>query len=98
MATEPLHERIRGWERREREEQGLDRAGAHVRAVPGPEIQTGQASRVLSTARLQRLPAFHLPPIDVVVSHDPSAAYTEGGLILGRVSHLDAFSGSPVPT
>ena len=59
---------------------------------------TGQASRVLSTARLQRLPAFHLPPIDVVVSHDPSAVYTEGGLILGRVSHLDAFSGSPVPT
>ena len=62
------------------------------------EKGVGQASRVLSTARLQRLPAFHLPPIDVVVSHDPSAVYTEGGLILGRVSHLDAFSGSPVPT
>ena len=83
--------------------QGSDRAGAargDVRACGclGTSKTTGQASRVLSTARLQRLPAFHLPPIDVVVSHDPSAVYTEGGLILGRASHLDAFSGSPVPT
>ena len=77
-------------------EQG--RMWAHEVRVRRHTKSTGQASRVLSTARLQRLPAFHLPPIDVVVSHDPSAVYTEGGLILGRASHLDAFSGSPVPT
>jgi len=44
------------------------------------------------------LPHVHLPPINVLVSHGPSGAYAQGGLILGGASHLDAFSGSPVPT
>jgi hypothetical protein len=60
--------------------------------------QTGQAARALSTARLSVLPHVHLPPINVLVSHGPSGAYAQGGLILGGASHLDAFSGSPVPT
>ncbi len=40
----------------------------------GEVIQTGQASRALSTARLRRSPGFHLLPINVVVFHGPSAA------------------------
>lgn len=38
----------------------------------GVTDETGQARRVLSTARLSVLPHVHLPPINVVVSHDPS--------------------------
>ena len=36
----------------------------------------GQASRALSTARLHMLPCFHLPPINVLVSHGPSEGFT----------------------
>ncbi len=31
-----------------------------------------QATRAISTARLHVLPHFHLPPINVLVSHGPS--------------------------
>ena len=63
------------------------------------EEKAGQASRVISTARLHVLPRFHLPPIDVLVSHDPSESLAGlGVLILEWASHLDAFSGYPFPT
>src|SRR5213596_1812 len=52
-----------------------------------------QASRAISTARLKRSRALHLPPINVVVSHGPL-----GVLRPGSVSHLDAFSGYPRAT
>jgi hypothetical protein len=58
-----------------------------------------QATRAISTARLHMLPCFHLPPINVLVSHGPSEGpKTLGVLILGWASHLDAFSGYPFPT
>ena len=44
-----------------------------------------------------RLPAFHLPPINPVVSRGPYP-FRVGKLFLGRGSRLDAFSGSPVRT
>jgi hypothetical protein len=40
----------------------------------GEEGLSGQASRGISTARLHVLPRFHLPPINVIVSHAPSGA------------------------
>ena len=59
----------------------------------------GQASRALSTARLKRSRALHLPPINVVVSHGPLGGLNpQGGFIFGGASHLDAFSGYPFPT
>jgi hypothetical protein len=68
-----------------------------------PAGGAGQASRGISTARLHVSPRVHLPPIDVIVSHAPSGADGPktpgpGVLILGWASHLDAFSGYPVPT
>ena len=58
-----------------------------------------QATRAISTARLHVLPHFHLPPINVLVSHGPSEGpKTLGVLILRWASHLDAFSGYPFPT
>ena len=35
-------------------------------------LEVSQATRAISTARLHVLPRFHLPPINVVVSHGPS--------------------------
>ena len=65
----------------------------------GSALQTGQAARALSTARLRMLPCFYLPPINVVVSHGPSGGLNpQGGFIFGGASHLDAFSGYPFPT
>ena len=52
----------------------------------------GQASRLISTGRLKRLPALHLRPIDVVVSNEPSGTEVQGDLILRLASRLDAFS------
>jgi hypothetical protein len=50
----------------------------------GPAIEPGQASRALSTARLHVLPRFHLPPINVVVSHGPSGVLRPGRIHLGQ--------------
>ena len=59
----------------------------------------GQASRAISTARLHVLPRFHLLPINVLISYGPSEGpKTLGVFILEGASHLDAFSGYPVPT
>ena len=45
--------------------------------------KTGQASRAISTARLHVLPRFHLPPINVLVSHGPSENLRSGSANLG---------------
>ena len=47
----------------------------------------------ISTGQLQLLPAFHLPPINLVVFQGSYGLLDLGYLILRRVSHLDAFSG-----
>ena len=57
-----------------------------------------QASRVISTGQLSPLLDLHFPPIDLVVSKDPSATEVEGSLILKWASRLDAFSGYPFRT
>jgi len=44
------------------------------------------------------LPDFHGQPIDVVLFHEPYPVDLVRGLILGRASHLDAFSAYPFPT
>jgi hypothetical protein len=49
-----------------------------------PAFRSGQAARALSTARLRVLPRFHLPPINVVVSHGPSEALRPGRIHLGQ--------------
>ena len=73
-------------------------------APPGREaaftfVELDQASRPISTARLNVSPRLHLPPIYAVVSCGPSGTvYGTGDLILGGASHLDAFSGYPFPT
>src|SRR5919198_779099 len=56
------------------------------------EVRRGrdQTARAISSARLKGLPPVHLRPINLVVSQGPSGP---GVFILGRVSHLDAFSG-----
>src|SRR5256885_3593578 len=41
-----------------------------------------QASRAISTARLKRSRALHLPPINLVVSQGPSGALRLGGVYL----------------
>ena len=49
----------------QKEVQNLVRAGI-------VEEDAGQASRAISTAQLHVSPRFHLPPINVLVSHGPS--------------------------
>ncbi len=58
-------------------------------------LSYGQASRVISTGRLNVSPRLHLQPINLVVYQDPSAPEGEGNLIFGRASRLDAFSAYP---
>ena len=52
----------------------------------------------ISTARLNALLRFHLPPIKQVVYLRPYPVYPVGDLILGQASRLDAFSGYPCRT
>ena len=47
----------------------------------------------ISTAKLNTLLCLHLPPIQQVVYLRPYSHEGMGDLILGRASHLDAFSG-----
>jgi hypothetical protein len=53
--------------------------------------KAGQASRGISTARLHVSPRFHLPPIDVIVSHAPSGALRPGSAHLGVGFPLRCF-------
>ena len=57
----------------------------------------GQASRAISTGKLNALLRVHTQPINVVVFDGPSGTLkVQGDLILGGASRLDAFSGYPV--
>ena len=47
-------------------------------------LRRDQASRAISTARLKRSRALHLPPINVVVSHGPSGVSRPGSVHLGE--------------
>ena len=71
------------------------RLGAACGAALGAAWHAGgwEFDRAIRTARLHRLPGFHLRPIDVVVYHG-----SWRDLVLRRVSRLDAFSGYPVRT
>src|SRR5712691_1288630 len=56
-------------------------------------IATGrdQAARAISTARLKRLRALHLPPINVVVFHGPSGVLRPRSADLGTGFPLRCF-------
>ena len=54
--------------------------------------------RPISTGRLNTLPCLHLRPINLVVCEGPYRVIPVGDLILGRASHLDAFSAYPCRT
>src|ERR687893_2383915 len=65
-----------------------------------PQLPLGQLLKVvkpstISTAQLHRLPDFHMPPIEQVVSLRSYPVNPVGNLILRRASHLDAFSAYP---
>ena len=65
------------------------------------ELFCGQASRPISTGKLNTLLCVHSRPINLVVFEGPSVsqvALRKGDLILGWASRLDAFSGYPVRT
>ena len=55
----------------------------------------GQASRPISTGKLNALLHLHIRPINLVVSEGSSATEVEGYLIFGWASRLDAFSAYP---
>ena len=68
-------------------------------SVSEPKRQYGQASRLISTGRLNASLHLHLRPINQVVCLVPSVdSRSKGFLILRRASHLDAFSGYPFRT
>jgi hypothetical protein len=59
----------------------------------------GQASRAISTGKLKSLLTLHTRPINHVVFVGPSGeSSSQGDLVLGGASRLDAFSGYPVRT
>ena len=53
--------------------------------------KTGQASRLISTGRLKSLRTLHLPPIDVVISDEPSGGLRHGIPHLGVCFALRGF-------
>ena len=54
--------------------------------------------RTISTGPLNTLLRLHFRPINLVFYQGPYPVYPVGDLILGWVSHLDAFSAYPVRT
>src|SRR3989475_7226656 len=62
-------------------------------------IATGrdQAARAISTARLKRLRALHLPPINVVVFHGPSGVLRPRSVDLGTGFPLRCFQRLSLP-
>jgi hypothetical protein len=62
-----------------------------VRLSGAGVVWTDQAARAISTARLRRLPALHLPPIDVLVSNGPSEVLRPGSVRLGGGFPLRCF-------
>ncbi len=57
-----------------------------------------EKSSAISTAQLNVLPRLHLQPIQQVFYLRPYPLFEVGSLILGRASHLDAFSAYPFQT
>jgi len=53
--------------------------------------KTGQAARLISTGRLKPLRTLHLPPIDVVISDEPSGGLRHGIPHLGVCFALRGF-------
>ena len=70
--------------------------GAGV-AYPRPAEQGINAAKrsAVSTGQLRPLLALHTRPIDLVVFQEPVLHKAAGGLVLRRVSRLDAFSVYP---
>ena len=67
--------------------------------LQGVSKEYGQASRKISTGRLNTLPHLDRQPINQIISLVPSVCFKQRGwLILRGASHLDAFSGYPVRT
>jgi hypothetical protein len=64
---------------------------ARLREVRTSCSYADQASRAISTARLRRSPALHLPPINVLVSNGPSGVLRPGSAILGGGFPLRCF-------
>ena len=62
-----------------------------------PVQDVSQATRAISTARLHVLPRFHLPPINVLVSHGPSEARRPGSTHLGVGFPLRCFQRLSLP-
>ena len=70
------------------------RDGALCSAVARSAVRirrTGQAARAISTARLRRSRALHLPPIDVLISDGPSEGLRPGSIRLGGGFPLRCF-------
>src|SRR5690625_1784078 len=68
-----------------------------LRGVASSLRGAGQASRVISTARLNMLPCLHLPPINVLVSNDPSESFRSGSANLGGGFPLRCFQRFSLP-
>ena len=58
---------------------------------------TGQASRLISTGRLKPSRTLHLPPIDVVISNEPSGGLSHGIPNLGVCFALRGFQRLSLP-
>ena len=61
------------------------------KATENQKIGRDQTARAISTARLKRLRALHLPPINVVVSHGPSGVLRPRNVHLGNSFPLRCF-------
>ena len=85
----------------QKKNQGREKS-ARCRGVGGSGVlpcPTGvsQATRAISTARLHMLPCFHLPPINVLVSHGPSETRRSGSTHLGVGFPLRCFQRLSLP-
>ena len=67
----------------------------HVEHVP--DLPSGKPS-AMRTGRLHMSPCFQLQPLIPVIFWGPYLTFSVSTLILGGISHLDAFSGSYVQT
>ena len=72
--------------------------GGEGYSPPSGLIFYGQASRPISTGKLNALLHLHTRPINVVVYNGPLGDCSRGYLILKEASRLDAFSGYPFRT
>ena len=71
---------------------GGKNARREIRRVARPSEGASEAPSALSIPSLRPLPAFNVGPIHQVVYLGPYSVNPMGDLILGRASHLDAFS------